>query len=99
MLEPTARSVLRKMINGRGTSSVYSCIFRQAAVLTQKFINHHATRRGDVERVLVPQHRNSHVCVAEFEQSRIESIDFMSEQNAHRKNGLPVEQIDGMDAG
>src|SRR5260370_28777367 len=74
-------------------------MFRQAPVLAQKFIEHHAARGGYVERMLAPQHRDSHVCVAQFEQSRTESLHFVSEQNAHWKSGLPIEQIDGMDTG
>jgi len=49
--------------------------------------------------MLAAEHGNADVRVAAFEQGRAETFCFMSEQNADRKAGAPVEQINSVDAG
>lgn len=62
-------------------------------------MNDDAAGRGYIEPVLAAEHGDADVGVAVFEQARVQSVHFVSEQQAHGKTRLPVEEINGVRRG
>ena len=72
---------------------------RQTPVLAQQFVDHDSTRGRHIQGVLDSQHGNADVGVGARGQLGPDAVDFISENQADRKCGLPIEQVDGFDAG
>ncbi len=49
--------------------------------------------------MLSAEHRYANVGVAHFEHVPLDAVDFVTEHDADREAGLPIEEIHGMDAG
>src|SRR6266545_95534 len=71
----------------------------QAAVFAQEFVEDHTSSGGHIEGVLGAEHRDADVGVAAGGNPGADAVDFVSEDDADRESGDPVEEVDSVEGG
>lgn len=69
------------------------------AIFSKQFVQDHAARGGDVQRVFETQHGDADVRIGKGREFGANAIDFVAEHNADGETWRPIEEVDCVDGG